>query len=412
MQTNHYIQVFEHQVLKVDGKQLTQQHLDALAYFDEQHQHQYFTLVHKGVRFRQYVGVLQVGQLTIEILPKTDQHSTNHQQWQKVLLELLHACRFVKIDAISKAPLQLKTSPLLWLYLELFVQEVELLITRGLQKSYQKKEKNDTTWKGQILFEKHLQKNLTSPHKIYTTQQTYTYEHPIHQVLYQALKIVGQFWISPSLKNKIDYLLRVFPVQQVIKPTELLFQQLERLPTFKNYQAALDLARMITLQYSPDIQAGNCPVLAILFDMNQLFEHFIYQQLRTKLDKTWTVKSQLSKPFWASRNLRPDILLQQESQNYILDTKWKILQRPSPSDEDLRQMYAYNHTFEATRSLLIYPNVFDLAPRTEAYSQPIWVNGASVEHYCKVVFVNILNKKGSLNMEIANDILLFLEDIR
>ena len=93
-------------------------------------------MLHRGLRLRQYVGVLQIGDLTIEILPKTDQHLNNPQQWQQILLELLEACNFIKVDALSKAPLQLKTSPLLWLYLELFVQEVEQLLSKGLQKTY------------------------------------------------------------------------------------------------------------------------------------------------------------------------------------------------------------------------------------------------------------------------------------
>lgn len=409
MANHNYIQVFEHQVLRIGDPQLTQQHFDALTYFNEQHEQKYFTLLHKGIRFRQYVGVLQVGELTIEILPKTDQYADNPQNWQKVLLELLHTCQFIKIDTLSKAPLQLKTSPLLWIYIELFLQEVELLLVKGLQKNYRRESNNSNHWKGQINFQKQLQKNLTQPHKIYTTQQTYDYQHPIHQVIYQALQIVAQFWVSYPIKNKIQYLLNTFPRQTNITITEALYQRLYAQPKFKNYHAALDLARMITLQYSPDLRLGTCPILAILFDMNQLFEHYVYQQLKTHLDESWTIKAQVSKRFWANRNLRPDILLKNNDQNYVLDTKWKILKRPSPSDEDLRQMYAYNHSFEATNSLLIYPNVFGLNRRSEAYAQPLFLKGTVQQHYCKVVFVNILNKKGTLNTNIAQDILQQLD---
>lgn len=409
MKNSTYLQVYEHQVLRVDQQQLTMPQFDALAYFNEQHEQKYFTLLHKGVRFRQYVGVLQVGELTIEILPKTDQHKKNSQNWQKVLLELLHACQFIKIDALTKAPLHLKTSPLLWLYIELFVQEVEQLLSQGLQKSYRKQTQNAPNWKGQINFAKQLQKNLTQPHRIYTSHQTYDYQHPIHQVLFKALKIVEQFWINHHLQKKIQYLIKAFPQQQDLVVTEALYVNLYKAPTFNKYHAALDLARMITLQYSPDIRLGNCPVLAILFDMNQLFEQYIQQQLKKTLDKTWWVQAQNSKRFWGNRNLRPDIWLSHEGKNYILDTKWKILKRPAPSDEDLRQMYAYNHNFEASRSLLIYPNVFGLSQRSEAYAQPNLIEGKAVTHYCKVIFVDILNKKGTLNTNIASDIIQHLD---
>jgi 5-methylcytosine-specific restriction enzyme subunit McrC len=143
--------------------------------------------------------------------------------------------------------------------------------------------------------------------------------------------------------------------------------------------------------------------------MNQLFEQYIQQQLKKTLDKTWSVQAQNSKRFWGNRNLRPDIWLSHEGKNYILDTKWKILKRPAPSDEDLRQMYAYNHNFEASRSLLIYPNVFGLSQRSEAYAQPNLIEGKAVTHYCKVIFVDILNKKGTLNTNIASDIIQHLD---
>lgn len=405
MKYKQYIQVFEHQTIRVGQHQLTQEHLDALAYFNERHQQKYFTLLHKGVRFRQYVGVLQVGDLTIEILPKTDQYANNHQNWQNVLLELLHCCQFIKIDALSKAPLKLSSSPLLWLYIELFVQEIEALFSKGLQKNYRQESCNSKHWKGKINFAQQLQKNLTQPHKVYTVQQSYDYQHPIHQALYQALRILAQFSVHQQLQQKITYLLKAFPRQKPLALTENLYQQLYHYPKFKHYHAALDLARIITLQYSPDIQIGSHPVLALLFDMNQLFEHYIYQQLKKTLDANWTIKAQVSKRFWAHRNLRPDIWLKHHDQNYILDSKWKILKRPSPSDEDLRQIYAYNHSFQASNSLLIYPNVFGLPQRSEAYAQPLLVDGQSQKHYCKVVFVDILDTQGNLNQNIAQHII-------
>ena len=69
------ITIFEHQKLKVgeqyNGVTFTNKHLEALERFYGNGA-LYFNLIHRGVQFNNYVGVIQVKNLTIEILPKAD----------------------------------------------------------------------------------------------------------------------------------------------------------------------------------------------------------------------------------------------------------------------------------------------------------------------------------------------------
>lgn len=73
MQNKKFIQVFEHQKLKYnDSGDFRKHHFDAMVKFNDQHQNKYFTIGHNGIVFKNYVGVVQIGGLTIEILPKAD----------------------------------------------------------------------------------------------------------------------------------------------------------------------------------------------------------------------------------------------------------------------------------------------------------------------------------------------------
>ncbi len=409
MKNKNYIQVFEHQTLRIDGDSFLQKHLDSLAVFQQQNGNQYFELLYKAVKFKQFVGVLQVGDLTVEILPKTDQYILPKLRWQRFLLDLLDNCGYIAVSALSEAPLQLKTSPIFWIYIQLYVQTIKELLEEGLQKNYQQKEVNTRVWKGQVNFAKQLQKNSLRPQYVYTKLQTYDYQSPIHQVLYKALKILSQFWVSPPLTNQINYLLQGFPPQADIKVTAQWFDRLNLSRVSTKYKKALELAKLIVLQHSPDVRAGHFSVLALLFDMNLLFEKWIYRQLQKNLPQGWTIQGQVSKRFWANRRLKPDICLQYQGKNYILDTKWKILQRPNPSSEDLRQMYAYNHIFEARQSMLVYPNVFGLTNRIEPYTAPLWIEGEEERHCCQIVFVDLLDSQGNLNSKIASKIIALLK---
>ena len=40
----------------------------------------------------------------------------------------------------------------------------------------------------------------------------------------------------------------------------------------------------------------------------------------------------------------------------VLDTKWKLPKRGSPSDADLKQMFVYNEMYSVPMSLLVYPS--------------------------------------------------------
>ena len=79
------------------------------------------------------MGVIQVGKTSIEVLPKADKNNDT-KTWRKVLIGMLHAVGIFNIYAPSSSNLQLKTNSILDLYFEIFVNEIEYLLHRGLAK--------------------------------------------------------------------------------------------------------------------------------------------------------------------------------------------------------------------------------------------------------------------------------------
>jgi 5-methylcytosine-specific restriction enzyme subunit McrC len=133
----------------------------------------------------------------------------------------------------------------------------------------------------------------------------------------------------------------------------------------QSYKKAIELSRLILLQYHPDLSNGRNHVLALMFDMNKLWEEFVLASLRkTKLPDI-TLSSQVPKFFWKPNignrsSIKPDIIINQNKPDcVVLDTKWKNLNKYNPSPEDLRQMYVYLDYYKAKKVALVYPGSSD-----------------------------------------------------
>lgn len=363
MKKSHsHITVFEHESLRRDRgeKKLTPIQLDALQRFYGEKGVPYYTLIHNGVKFCQYVGVIQVGKTVIEILPKADKNNDDNT-WRKVLIGMLHSVGIFDIHAPSSSSLQLKTNSILDLYFELYIKELEYLLHRGLVKRFDKTEGNSNALKGSIQFAKHLNKNLVHKERFYVSYTTYDNEHQLHSILYKALKLLKQINSNAQLSSRLGSLLLDFPEMKDIKVSEAMFDRIELDRKTETYKNALQIARLILLNYHPDVSQGSNNVLALMFDMNVLWEQFVYVSLRKHMSKKTTIAAQTFKNFWKPTSgnrskMKPDIVLNKEKDNcVVLDTKWKNISGNNPSPQDLRQMFVYMKYYTARKVALVYP---------------------------------------------------------
>lgn len=356
----HTITVFEHQSLVFDLKNDSDRNLHETfeKFFGKGVP--YFSLIRNGVKFNEFVGVIQIGSTVVEVLPKTDQAKTDLNQektWRDILIGMLRAVHGFEVKSHSSADLKVKNNSVLDLYFELFINEGEYLLHRGLVKKYRKTEGNLTALKGSLQFSKQISKNIVHKERFYTKYTTYDTEHLLHAILFQTILVLKRINTNAALKNRINTLILNFPEMPNQKITEAVFDKLILNRKTEGYKKAIEIARLILLHYHPDLSRGRNDVLALMFDMNLLWEQFVLVSL--KKQKDLKVKGQSSKYFWKPlggnrRSIRPDITISDGTSNFVLDTKWKLVDK-KPSIEDVRQMYAYHHYFNAEKVALLYP---------------------------------------------------------
>jgi 5-methylcytosine-specific restriction enzyme subunit McrC len=421
MRNNEPIQVFEHKQLQIGEQGFVESHWEALGWYNEKHGGRFFTLTPKGVKFNQYVGVIQVGNITIEILPKISQvvEKGEKAKWQKVLIDMLRECRWMQVYAQDKASLRFKPNSILEAYLELFVQECEDIVRQGLIKKYRAIANNRKALKGKLLFAKQIQINLVHKERFCTRHEVFDRENVFNKILLKALKLIPVICQSPYLKDKVYNLLLSFPEMEDITVNHETFDKLVFDRKTSRYKEALEIAAMILLNYRPDISTGQNHVLAILFDMNDLWEEYIFRQLYKNKPANWVIRSQNSKQFWklnsgnSYKTVRPDIIVHNQTSNtkIIIDTKWKLPENNIPSDADLKQMFVYNEYWFGRNALLLYPN----ATYTD---KPMYYEGSFVKkenaittHGCGVMKMAVLDKMNmTLDTTIGKRINDFLKD--
>lgn len=396
MNNKKFIQVFEYQKLRYDDSGIFRKHhFDAMVKFNELQQNKYFTIIHKGIRFGNYVGVIQIGGLTIEILPKADNNeNADKNLWQNILLNMLKVCKHIQVESISETQLKKRYHSILDVYFELYLNEVERLVKKGMIKKYRKNQSNQNALKGKLLFAQNIQQNLVHKERFYCEHQVYDKNHLLHQILYKGLLVLKTF-VNDSLKDKLNRLLFEFQDFENINIQKKHFDKIIIDRKNHDYQKAIDVAKIIILNYSPSLNYGNDNLLTLLFDMNTLWEEYIFRILQKHKTDEIEISFQNSDKFWENKRIRPDIVLKTEYETFVIDTKWKIIEANNPSDDDLKQMFVYNLHWEAEKTLLLYPKTNQIDSDFGTF------HFDNLGKKCKLGFVDITNELTIKNSKIV-----------
>ncbi len=397
--------------------EFTQWHFDLLAiYLTKNPQAPFYSLYANAIRFNQFVGVIKVGDLSIEVLPKTDRHSLIKADWQKVLLQMLLISLQVKARTTTRANITVRQHTVLETYLSLFLEEATKLIHQGLVKKYRTNISNQAALKGKLLVHQQLTKNALHAERFYVAHQVYDRDNIYNYLIKSALECVRDMG-AVSLSKEAQALLLYFPKCQPVKINEKLFSRLSFDRKTEDYRRSIELARIILLNYHPDLRGGTNDILAIMFDMNYLWESFITWSLARALNHNEKLHSQSRRAFWCHQDnwtlhLKPDILVQFEQRNVVIDTKWKF--QSGLAINDIRQLFAYQHYFSADKGYLLYPERLvdeHVELKQGHFYKPNLTR--AVEEYtnlsCGMLYADLI-KEGKLNLDIGQELLQTLRN--
>lgn len=370
------LRVFEHQTVRVGERlealgggtgALSDADFDALVRFNDAKGGRFFSVGHRRIKLSHYVGYVQVGTLGLEILPKADQRAArpgDEGRWRQALLRMLEVASGVRLESPSAAAQSAARSSLLELVALRLVEVTTRLLHEGLAKGYRDDDANGAIFRGRLLVTQNIRENLARADRFYVRFQTYDRDIPVNRILAAAFDALFALPLGTSLAVRAAACRAAFPDVRPARLTPGLFERLPMTRATARYGEALTLARMILEQRAPELRPGHAPVLAILFDMNILWERYVAALFRRAAGPNLRVSTQEGRSFWEPdalprRAVRPDLVVRSvapERIALVADTKWKVPEGGAPSIDDLKQMFVYNELFGAPLAVLIYPS--------------------------------------------------------
>jgi 5-methylcytosine-specific restriction enzyme subunit McrC len=179
----------------------------------------------------------------------------------------------------------------------------------------------------------------------------------------------------------------------------------------ERYRATIDLAWLMIRNLSPNLATGKNPVFALLFDMNQLFETTVYNLLAREISRSEgavKIKKKQTAVFWKNCYLIPDIILEDDSQKIVIDTKWKIIGHGRVSEDDLRQVFTYGLYFGASQVTLLYPQ--SGCDVTDSAQFAVLPNHPDISLSCSLAYADLVLEDGKINQQFASNFLNFQFD--
>ncbi|ORI03987.1 McrC family protein [Campylobacter concisus] len=310
----------------------------------------------KFIQARNYVGVLQTKSgLTIEILPKIADKN-DAERSKVVFIKMLNTLKNFPFKSSNLASLKIQNLPLLEIFISMFLCELEALVKKGIKSDYVTLEDNLKFLKGKLNINEQIKRNSIHKERFYVGYSEFLSDIKINQIIKTTLKFLYKKSNFSKNQQKIRELLFIFDDVSTCSDYKNFFANYAINRQVKHYEQTLLWCKIFLLNNSFTPHKGDDLALALLFDMNALFESYVGNFIKKSFPGTILQHSEkhlVENP--KSFRLRPDIFLEGK---FIADTKWKIIRsRDDISQADLYQLYAYGKKYECDKLYLIYPKI-------------------------------------------------------
>lgn len=324
-----------------------------------------FKITPHTIETSSWIGVLKHKNIQLEVLPKLLSSSKyDNKLTLSNLLFMLSYTHNLNIKTTNMASLNKSSNP----FLEILIREYAVSLLEGLKKqtpkSYIRNEDNLHFVKGKLNINQQIRCNISNGTKFFCEYDEFSEDNILNQLFNYVSKCLYNI-SEDNYNKKILGLIRNY--YSDISDVSISLAKALKITLFRNqkiFEKPLSLAKMFLEHSSIDMSQNKIQNIALLWDMNQLFEEFVFEVIaRKSIIKDINVTYQKGRKLLRNgtlkqRNTFVDIFIERgkEKEKIVVDTKYKVLEDlNSVSNADVFQVSTYCLLHDSNKAVLIYP---------------------------------------------------------
>lgn len=365
-----------------------------------------------GIKTKSWVGVIKYKNLHLEILPKLISADANNDgeiskaERSIILKNLIFMLSYTKnldIKTNDNAKLSTEKNPFIEILIREFATSLFESLKRFTPKRCVREEENLNYLKGKIKFSENIRYNCTNEAKFYCEYDEFSENNLLNQLFLFVSTCLYNISNSSYNKKTLKFIINYYSDISFVRFDKFKAKKIKLTRNQELFKKPFKLAKMFVEQASVDLSKNKFENITLVWDMNKLFEEFIFELIKRKIPECKAIaqkpKRLLKRENVTRRDTRIDILIQ--NPQVIIDTKYKKFTNfDDISSADIYQVTTYCLLHNYKRAILLYPQYDKKEPDICDYQ----LNCAENNYHIDFCTVNLKNNDLK-NKEVQNSII-------
>lgn len=332
-----------------------------------------------GIKTKSWVGVIKYKNLHLEILPKlisadvNNDNKISEDERSIILKNLIFMLSYTKkldIKTNDNAKLANEKNPFIEILIREFATSLFESLKRLTPKRYVRKEENLNYLKGKIKFSENIRYNCTNQAKFYCEYDEFSENNLLNQLFLFVSTCLYNISNNSYNKKTLKFIINYYSDISFVRFDKFKARKIKLTRNQELFKKSFNLAKMFVEQTSVDLSKNKFENITLVWDMNKLFEEFIFELIKRKIPECHAsaqkTKRLLVRDRETRRDTKVDILVQKPE--VIIDTKYKKFKNfEDISSADIYQVTTYCLLHKYHRAILLYPQFENEEPDIKNY---------------------------------------------